>query len=177
MFVRLYKDTGSATDFHENRLKESLLACLSVLLYLRELYTFGRSQRKTGSWCHSVDLLIYKRLKLLKNHRWGRLNIFFKKWEAIHIRGLPIEERNKHCFSLVIYGFYNNNTSNSANLSFIKFIFLLIPFDTRYCYGFRPSPHYGCRSGKGSDFSSFSQCTLIQISFARFISFVNFSKF
>ena len=96
---------------------------------------------------------------------------------------LSIEEGDKHYFSLVIYGFCSNNTPYSGSLSFLKFIFLLTPVDTRDCYyfkskgEFKPSAHYGCINGRGPEFSSFSQSTLIQISFVSFISSVSFCKF
>ena len=49
------EDTRGTIDFCENRLKENLLTCLLVLLYLWELYIYGKSLRKFGSWCHNVN--------------------------------------------------------------------------------------------------------------------------
>ena len=49
------KDTRGTIEFHENWLKESLLVCLPVLLYLCELYIYGGSLSEIGLWCHSVN--------------------------------------------------------------------------------------------------------------------------
>ena len=81
--------------------------------------------------------------------------------------------RRKHCFSLVIYGFCSNKSHYSTSLLFIKFIFLITPFDTSDYFfkskgGFKPTAHYGCIRGRGFNFPSFSQRTLIQISFVSF---------
>ena len=44
---------------------------------------------------------------------------------------------DRHCFSLIRYGFCGSNVLYSAGLSFRMFIFLLTPFDTWDCYYFR----------------------------------------
>ena len=50
---------------------------------------------------------------------------------AIHIRrGLFIVGVNRY-FSLIMHGFWSNNTLYSASLPFVLFIFLLTPFHTR----------------------------------------------
>ena len=46
----------------------------------------------------------------------------------IKVGGSPV--RDKHCFSLIMYGFCSSNALYSTNLSIRMFIFLLNPFDT-----------------------------------------------
>ena len=41
--IFINKDTRGSIDFCENGLKENLLTCLPVLLYLLELYVYGGS--------------------------------------------------------------------------------------------------------------------------------------
>ena len=44
------RETGGTIVIHEGRLQESLFSCLSILLYLWELYTYEKSQSKIRSW-------------------------------------------------------------------------------------------------------------------------------
>ena len=46
----------------------------------------------------------------------------------------PTRGGSSPCFSLVMYSFCSNNTHYSASLSFMTFIFLLTPFDAKYCF-------------------------------------------
>ena len=65
-----------------------------------------------------------------------------KFWKIIEggTQDFIINERNKHCFSLIMYGFGNNNALYSAGLSFIMFTFLFITFYTWDCYDFGSNP-------------------------------------
>ena len=53
--IFMNRDTRATKDFCKNRLKENLLTCLLVLLYLWELYIYGERYSKIGSWCHNVN--------------------------------------------------------------------------------------------------------------------------
>ena len=53
--IFMNKDTRGTIDFGDNRIRESLLTCLPVLLYLWELHIYGGSWSKIGSSCHSVN--------------------------------------------------------------------------------------------------------------------------
>ena len=67
------------------------------------LYTYGGSQSKIGLGCHNVKAPIYMGgwdfCKIIE----GEVRDFFKKWRAIHVRGLSMKERLKQCLSYLNY--------------------------------------------------------------------------
>ena len=65
-------------------------------------------------------------LEFLKNYGRGGSRLSCQNRGVVYRRG----GGDKHCFSLIMYGFCNSNGLYSASLSFRMLIFILTPFNT-----------------------------------------------
>ena len=83
------------------------------------------------TWNSTTVKFCHHRLQpwqLLRQQSW------MPSWVLRAGGGGGLSTRGKHCFSLEVYGFCNNIALYSASLSFVMFIFLLTPFDTKGSY-------------------------------------------